>query len=107
MEAFDYRVNQNQYIASLKEEEVPEEYKLLLQTVGLDAFKKLIILFGGVTLYINTPKTFVRTVRDKKVVDDYEKGLSYSEIAVKHNITDRWVREIVKKTKGRGIANDN
>ena len=48
MEAFDYRVNQNQYIASLKEEEVPEEYKLLLQTVGLNAFKKLIILFGGV-----------------------------------------------------------
>ena len=74
---------------------LPDSYKYIAELIGLE--KAIVILkhFGGSTIYIPKIDSCNRYYRNKKIVDDYRSGLSYSQISTKYDLTSVSVRNII------------
>jgi len=49
--------------------------------------------FGGETIYIT--KNASKTERNRRMMDDYSKGMTASQLASKHRLTERRIRQII------------
>ena len=72
-----------------------EEQKQLLEVVGLEVFKKLIHEYSGRSLYIPQKQKLEVAFRNKKIIQEFD-GSNYKKLARKYNITETWVRKIIK-----------
>lgn len=73
-----------------------EECQQLIELVGLDVFKKLVREHNGRSIYIPRRKNIESSLRNKKIIRDFDGG-NYKELAGKYDLTETWIREIVKK----------
>ena len=74
---------------------LPDSYKYIAELIGLE--KAIIILenFGGSTIYIPKIDCCTRYHRNIKIVSDYRSGKTYSQIAIKYDLTSVSVRNII------------
>lgn len=79
-------------IDTLKLCDIYGEYKDVAECIGIDAFKKLISLCSGQTIYIPKADTFEKFARDKDIIRMFD-GTNYKEIAKKYNLTERRIRD--------------
>lgn len=49
--------------------------------------------FAGETIYIT--KNASKTERNRRMMDDYSKGMTASQLALKHRLTERRIRQII------------
>lgn len=72
--------------------------QLLTDAIGIEGAEKVISHFGGEVIYI--PKDFATKlmVRNQEIVQEYNSGMSILDIASKHDLSDRRVQIILKKT---------
>jgi len=78
----------------LKMEDIADEQqKALAELIGIENYKKLVEVYGGSSIYIYKRDSFLRTLRDKKIKEEF-KG-NYKELAQKYNLTEMAIRNIV------------
>lgn len=73
---------------------------LAVKTLGAEAFMRLCEAIGGVSIYIPKIETAVAMARDRLILQEFNQN-NYAELAVKYNVSDVWVRQIVAKEKLR------
>lgn len=81
------------WMHELKLEMVPEQYRELAETIGIESFIKLVMILGGKTVYIPKADSFLRPARDINIKREYN-GYNHAALARKYNLSERWVLEI-------------
>lgn len=66
----------------------------LAETIGLDAYRKLVENYGGSHVYICKSETVLRELRNIEIYNEFN-GFNYRELAKKYNLSEKTVREIV------------
>lgn len=66
----------------------------LAETVGLEAYRKLVANYGGMHVYICKSETILRELRNAEICNEFD-GFNYRELAKKYNLSEKTVREIV------------
>ncbi|MDE6798326.1 MAG: DNA-binding protein [Ruminococcus sp.] len=68
----------------------------LAETVGLDAYKKMVGQYGGSSIYINKTDTITRSGRNAEIQQKFN-GSNYRELAKEYGLSEPSVRRIVNK----------
>lgn len=78
----------------VKMENLDDEQKILAETVGIDAFKRLVRAFNGTSIYIPKIESLEKAIRDELIRAEFDGG-NYKELALKFGLTETWIRNIV------------
>ena len=70
------------------------EQRELAETIGLDAYKKLITNYGGNQLYIQQAASVMKQMRDKEIIEKFN-GRNYRELSKEYGISEMTIRSIV------------
>lgn len=71
----------------------------LAELVGIEGFKNLVRVYGGTAnLYIPKADRLVIPIRDTLICREFNGANSY-ELSIKWNLTERYIRDIVKDRK--------
>ncbi|MGL5438809.1 MAG: Mor transcription activator family protein [Filifactoraceae bacterium] len=81
---------------NLTKEELNEEQFMLADVIGFENYKKLVRAYGGSSIYIPKRDGFVAILRNQKIIDEFN-GCNYRELANRYNVTEMWIRTIVKE----------
>ena len=68
----------------------------LAETVGLDAYKKMVGQYGGSSIYINKTDTITRSGRNAEIQQKFN-GSNYRELAKEYGLSEPSIRRIVNK----------
>ena len=83
-----------EYKTGLTLELIPEgTYYKIAEAIGVDNFVKLLELVGGTTLYLPKTESILRPLRDAAIKEEFN-GFNHTALAIKYNVTERWVRQI-------------
>ena len=74
------------------------EQKELAETIGLEAYKKLIRNYGGSQLYIQQTDSVMKQMRDREIIEKFSGG-NYRELSREYGISEMTVRVIVSAKK--------
>jgi Mor family transcriptional regulator len=91
----------DEIISQVKIEDIPENYQDMAEAVGVINFLQLLKIAGGTTIYLPLPINVIKEARDRAIVREYT-GKNLKELAVKFNLSETWIRQIVAK----GDSND-
>jgi len=72
-----------------------EDQKNIAECIGLESYYKLTQHYGGSSIYVARPNTIDKQKRNRMIINDFNKGASYKELALKYGLTTIWVRNIV------------
>lgn len=70
----------------------------LIEVVGVHATDVLLAHYGGDKLWIPSCRQALIEARNLAIVRAYERGASVQELALQHQLTDRWIWDILKNT---------
>lgn len=71
-----------------------EEQKALAQTIGIEAYIRLVKMYGGTSVYVFKQDSLTKSLRDERIKQEFN-GRNYSYLAKKYNLTQQRVRDIV------------
>lgn len=74
-------------------EDIPKTHKDIAEYIGIDAFKKLVELLGGSSLYIPKEASLTRPIRNRVIRDKFNGD--YRVLARKYDISEAQVRNIL------------
>lgn len=66
------------------------------EIIGIDNYKKMVTHFGGDSVYIQKRDTIIKEIRSQHIAKEFN-GFNYRELALKYNLAERTIREIVSK----------
>lgn len=76
-------------------EDLQGEARDLAELIGMDAFRKLVSVYGGTgRMYIPQPDMLLIPVRDAKIREEYD-GSNIYELCRKWDLSEGYVRKIV------------
>lgn len=75
-------------------DDIPEDYRDLVELLGLDAFMALCFLCGGQDLYIPKRESVERSARNRSIRARFNGG-NYHALAVQFRLSERQIRKIV------------
>jgi len=81
-------------LRTIRPEDVPEEYQDILDTLGMEAFLRLIRLCGGQSLYLPTMGSLERDGRDREIRARFNGG-NYRALARQFRLSERQIRKII------------
>jgi Mor family transcriptional regulator len=87
-----------EFALKIKPEQLPEPCMSIAKEIGIEATVKLVNLIGGEVLYIPKLKYLTIPIRKEMIIKEFD-GYNYKTLAKKYDVSERWVREIVKKNK--------
>ncbi len=79
-------------------QDLKEDYLEMAEIIGLDNYKKLVDRYNGASVYIPTVDRLTKKDRDTLIREEFNGG-NIKELANKYNLTESWIREIVKPNK--------
>ena len=85
-------------LSQAKYEDMTEEQKMLIDTIGADCFMRV---YGGSYVYIPKNDNIVRSIRNRNIRNDFN-GHNFKELAAKYGLTVARIRSIIKETKSTG-----
>lgn len=74
-------------------EDIPKTHKDIAEYIGIDAFKKLVELLGGSSLYIPKEASLTRPIRNRVIRETFNGD--YRVLARKYDISEAQVRNIL------------
>lgn len=74
----------------------------LAEIVGLEAYRKLVVNYGGMHIYVCKSETVLRDLRNAEICNDFN-GFNYRKLAKKYDLSEKTVREIVSGKKEEPI----
>lgn len=75
-----------------------QAFARLAEVIGMEHAKRLCKQFGGDRLYIPNLHHHFIAQRNRRIVTSYNSGTTIAELVKEHEMSDRWVREILKTT---------
>ena len=86
----------NELLNHLQLDDLKGETHELAETIGMDAFRRLVDVYGGTgRVYIPQADTLLIPIRDRLIREEYN-GYNTAELARKYEVSQRWVQEIIK-----------
>ena len=80
-------------IKYISKEDLPIVLQDLVDTIGIEAFKKLIENYGGSSLYIPNENSILKPIRNRLIKKHFN-GNNYKELAKEFKISEMQVRNI-------------
>lgn len=81
-------------VLTIRASDLNEEQLQLAELIGLDNFKKLVLTFGGLNLYIPKKDSFNRAARNEEIRRKFT-GSNFKELAAEYDLTEVQIRSIV------------
>ncbi len=81
-------------IKYISKEDLPIVLQDLVDTIGIEAFKKLIENYGGSSLYIPNENSILKPIRNRLIKKHFN-GNNYKELAKEFKISEMQVRNII------------
>lgn len=78
--------------------DIPEEYRDIVETIGMEAFVQLTLLCGGQTLYIPKRESLERCARDREIRSRFD-GSNYRALGTQFRLSERQIRKIINGTR--------
>lgn len=75
--------------------DIPEEYRDIADTLGLDTFLTLSLLCGGQTLYIPKREALERAARNREIRSRFT-GDNYRRLSAEYRLSERQIRKIIQ-----------
>ena len=88
-------------LSQAKYEDMTEEQKMLIDTIGADCFMDLVRVYGGSYVYIPKNDNIVRSIRNRNIRNDFN-GHNFKELAATYGLTVARIRSIIRETKSTG-----
>lgn len=76
----------------------------LIEILGEPAALRFMATYGGERLTIARCAAALRDERDRQIIESYSRGESVAELVRRHQLTERQIRTILKRTPGEGFG---
>ena len=84
----------NHALTDIRFEDIPQEYRDIVETIGMEAFLCLTHLCGGQNLYIPKMESLKKDGRDRDIRARFDGG-DYRSLALQYRLSERQVRKII------------
>jgi len=74
--------------------DLDEEQQQVAELIGLDNYKRLGSVFGGLSIYIPKADAWERMARDEQIREEFD-GYNFKELAGRYGLTEVRIRSIV------------
>ena len=74
---------------------LPDQYRSMAETIGVDNLLRLMIEFGGTYHYIPKADALMRNIRDRRIVADYN-GYNLKQLAYKYQLSEVAIYNILR-----------
>ena len=92
----------NELLNELKLEDLQGEARELAETIGMDAFRRLVDVYGGTgRVYIPQADKLLIPIRDRLIRDEYN-GSNVYALCKKWNLSEGYIRGIVREQNRYG-----
>ena len=81
-------------LRAIRPEDVPEEYRDIAESLGLDSFIRLVALCGGQNLYLPKLESLERSGRDREIRARFNGG-NCRALAIQYRLSERQIRKIL------------
>lgn len=85
-----------QWIEEITIDDINEQYKYLVEIIGIKNFIKLIKELGGITYYIPKLNTVLSEARNRRIIKEYN-NYNRRELALKYGVSERSIANIINK----------
>lgn len=85
-------------LRAIRMEDIPQDYQVIAQTLGLEAFLTLTDLCGGLNLYIPKRESLEREGRDREIRARFD-GRNIRALAAQFRLSERQIRKILNGTR--------
>ena len=85
---------------NIKIQDLQGEQRQIAETIGLDAYLKLVKIYGGTNIYIAKIDKLLSIKRDMEIVKRFN-GYNYKSLANQYRLSERAVREIINRENSR------
>lgn len=82
----------------IRTDDIPEEYRDIVDTIGMEAFVHLTLLCGGQTLYVPKRESLERGARDRDIRTMFN-GSNYRSLAAQFRLSERQIRKIINGSR--------
>lgn len=79
-------------------DDIPEEYRDIVDAIGMEAFVHLTLLCGGQTLYVPKRESLERGARDRDIRALFN-GSNYRSLASQFRLSERQIRKIINGSR--------
>ena len=83
-----------------KIQDLQGEQRQIAETIGLEAYLKLVKIYGGTNIYIAKIDKLLSIKRDMEIVKRFN-GYNYKSLANQYRLSERAVREIINRENSR------
>ena len=83
-----------QLVSELTIDDLDGEQRALAECLGLDAYKRLLLVYAGSTFTVRMPDRVTANIRNKKIRSEFN-GYNWGELARKYNLHEKTIRNIV------------
>lgn len=75
--------------------QLSEDQRDIVECIGIENYYKLTKRYGGSSIYISRADSIDKKCRNRMIIDEFNNGATYRELAIKYGLTAVWVRNIV------------
>ena len=83
-----------QLVDELTLDDLEGEQRALAECLGLEAYKRLLLMYAGSTFTVRMPDTVTIPLRNKRIRNEFN-GYNWGELARKYNLHEKTIRNIV------------
>ena len=84
----------------VNKEDVPEQYRDIVELLGLEKFLELCELLGGSLVYVPTLKSMLQEGRNREICKRFNGG-NFGQLAREYRLSERRVRKIIEESRER------
>ena len=85
-------------LGKVRRDDIPEEYRDIVDAIGMEAFRNLTLLCGGQTIYVPKWESLERNSRDRDIRAMFN-GYNYRSLATQFRLSERQIRKILNGTR--------
>lgn len=83
-----------QLVNELTLDDLEGEQRALAECLGLEAYKRLLLMYAGSTFTVRMPDKITIPLRNKRIRSEFN-GYNWGELARKYNLHEKTIRNIV------------
>ncbi len=82
-------------LSKIDTSKLSEDQKDIVNCIGIESYYKLSQYYGGSQIYVARPNAIDKKIRNEMIIDEFDRGASYKELALKYGLSTVWIRNIV------------
>lgn len=83
-----------QLVSEITLDDLEGEQRALAECLGLEAYKRLLLMYAGSTFTVRMPDKITIPIRNKRIRSEFN-GYNWGELARKYNLHEKTIRNIV------------